>query len=72
MAYLPNHVVVISNRLWYYAYGEPLFYTSAKSQAQSGGVLNAAGSVAKNVLSASSVVPAKETLEAAVKQMHEL
>lgn len=31
VAYLPNHMVVISNRLWYYVHGELLYSTSSNS-----------------------------------------
>ncbi len=64
VAYLPNHLIVISNRLWYYVQGETLDLTSTKSRS----VLN----TARSVLSAPSTGTARKTAEEVVRQMHEL
>lgn len=36
VAYLPNHLVVISNRLWYYVHGEFLLSNGKAPVAQTG------------------------------------
>jgi Small subunit of serine palmitoyltransferase-like len=64
VAYLPNHLAVISNRLWYYMHGEYLFPTKAMGAAQStgadGGLL---GDVVKKVVtSATAARPGEEAL----------
>lgn len=68
VAYLPNHLIVISNRLWYYVQGETLDLPSTKSGSQTGNVLDAA----RSVVSGSSTGAAKQTAEEVVRQMHEL
>ena len=68
VAYLPNHLIVISNRLWYYVQGETLELTSTKSGGQTGSVLDAA----RSVVSGSSTEAAKQTAEEVVRQLHEL
>ena len=68
VAYLPNHLIVISNRLWYYVQGETLDLTSTKSGSQTGSVLDAA----RSVMSVSRTGAAKQTAEEVMRQMHEL
>ena len=68
VAYLPNHLIVISNRLWYYVQGETLDWTSTKGGSQTGSILDSA----RSVMSGSSTGAAKQTAEEVVRQMHEL
>ena len=73
VAYLPNHIIVISNRLWYYAYGEQLF--STKNGASVGaGLMDVAKKAAGSgtLRPAGETVMARETAERVLKQMHEL
>lgn len=38
VAYLPNHIAVISNRLWYYVHGEFLFASASAASSSTTGV----------------------------------
>ena len=75
--YLPNHVVVISNRLWYYVHGEILSSTKGAAAGQSATpdilekLSGLAGSVASTATTTGRAM-AKETGEEVMRQLHEL
>ena len=62
--YLPNHLAVVSNRLWYYINGEPLYDT----------IVNTDGSsIAKETVTMSlKTALSSGTAASAVRNMHEL
>lgn len=63
VAYLPNHIAIISNRLWYYVHGEFLYATTGASSPTTS-PLSMAGA-AKSILAAQQQ-KSSQTIAAAV------
>ncbi|ETN40328.1 uncharacterized protein HMPREF1541_04604 [Cyphellophora europaea CBS 101466] len=65
VAYLPNHIAVISNRLWYYVHGEFLYATAGTAaQSSTKQALETTGKLVQGM--------ASQTAEQVVRQAHEL
>jgi hypothetical protein len=64
VAYLPNHIAVISNRLWYYVHGGFLYATAGGAANPTPSPLSSVAGAAKSILAAQQ--HSSQTMAAAV------
>ena len=67
--YLPNHVMIISNRIWYYVYGE---FASMTSCSGAGDVLNTAAAATSKVLEPTTSSVIVQTANNVLRKVEEL